>query len=147
MPVSRNSGVSPLGQGDKGWEKRIPLTYGSKYQHLSWMKEYEEFCRIVEGNRKAAFQRKHETLVERSARSVAQNLSRVSPEALGFLPDHVLSIVVEEIMADPKVLMTLKDDVWDVFPLAVLQAIWDSLYERCGLHVSLPILTWMNNEH
>lgn len=124
--------IPPSAQGNIGWEKRIPLTYGEGYQHLSWMPEYEEFCRIVEKSRRDAADRKHETLVQRSARSVARNLCRISPEAIVYLPDHVLGLVVDEIMANPKILVTLKDDIWDAFPLSVLQEIWDRLYQRCG---------------
>ena len=99
------------------------------------MKQYWRFSTIVEKNRRAASQRKHETLVQRSAKSVAQNLSMFSPGALNYLPDHVLTLVVEEIMADPRVMVTVKDDAWDLFPVPMLQAIWDALYERSVLTI------------
>lgn len=94
------------------------------------MKEYDEFCIIVEKNRISAANRKYETLVAISARSVSKNLHQISADALACLPDHVLDLVADEIMADPRVLTTLKDAVWDSFPIRTLQRIWDGLYER-----------------
>ena len=100
------------------------------------MPEYEEYCRIVEKSRRDAADRKYETLVQRSAKSVARNLCRISPEAVASLPDHVLGLVIDEVMANPKILMTLKHDIWDAFPLLVLQEIWDRLYQRCGKYAT-----------
>lgn len=94
------------------------------------MKEYDEFCNIVEKNRIAAADRNYNTLAAISARSVSKNLGQISANALTCLPDHVLDLVADEIMADPGVLTTLKDNVWDGFPIRTLQRIWDGLYER-----------------
>ena len=94
------------------------------------MKEYDDFCNIVEKNRIAAADRKYDTLAALCARSVAGNLSETSADGLACLPDHVLDLVTDEIMADPGVLTTLKDAVWDGFPIRILQRIWDGLYER-----------------
>ena len=94
------------------------------------MKEYDEFYNIVEKNRIAAADRKYDTLAAISARSVSKNLCQISANALACLPDHVLDLVADEIMADPGVLTTLKDNVWDGFPIRTLQRIWDGLYER-----------------
>lgn len=112
------------------WDTRIALSYGDRYGRLKWMKEYDEFCNIVERNRIAAADRKYDTLAAISARSVSENLSQISADALACLPDHVLDLVTDEIMADPRVLTTLKDSVWDGFPIRTLRRIWDGLYER-----------------
>lgn len=84
----------------------------------------------MEKNRIVAADRKYDTLAAISARRISENLNQISADALACLPDHVLDLVRDEIMADPRVLTTLKDSVWDGFPIRTLRSIWDGLYER-----------------
>lgn len=130
MPPRPAPLIPQSSQLNAGWETRIPLTYGSHSLQLRKTADYAEFCDIVEKNRRGAADRKYETLVQRSAKVVAQHLSRIDAKSISGLPEHLLGLVVGEVLADPRVLVGVRHDVWDSLPLEALRGIWDGLYER-----------------